>query len=176
MNLSQLQVQHLYWRAGFLSSYDQIQKSIGETPKKLFDQLVDISVPYKKIKIKNAYQIDYKQLKMASNEEKKAMRKMSREAILELNNKWLDHMATTDDILRERMSLFWHNHLACSSNNVNFLQSYLHSIRKNSLGNFGEMLHAISKEPAMLLYLNRQQNKKGQPNENFARELMELFT
>jgi cystathionine beta-lyase family protein involved in aluminum resistance len=77
MKLSQLQVQHLYWRAGFLSSYDQIQKSIGETPKELFEQLVGFSTSYKKITIKNAYQIDYKQLKMASNEEKKAMRKMS---------------------------------------------------------------------------------------------------
>ncbi len=176
MKLSQLQVQHLYWRAGFLSSYDQIQKSIGETQKKLFEQLVGYSTSYEKIIIKNTYQIDYKQLKMASNEEKKAMRKMSREAIMELNNKWLDHMATTDGILRERMSLFWHNHLACSSKNVNFLQSYLHSIRKNSLGNFGKMLHDVSKEPAMLLYLNNQQNVKGHPNENFARELMELFT
>jgi uncharacterized protein (DUF1800 family) len=176
MKLSQLQVQHLYWRAGFLSSYDQIQKSIGETQKKLFEQLVGYSTSYEKIIIKNTYQIDYKQLKMASNEEKKAMRKMSREAIMELNNKWLDHMATTDGILRERMSLFWHNHLACSSKNVNFLQSYLHSIRKNSLGNFGKMLHDVSKEPAMLLYLNNQQNVKGRPNENFARELMELFT
>jgi uncharacterized protein (DUF1800 family) len=176
VKLSQLQVQHLYWRAGFLSSYDQIQKSIGETPNKLFEQLVGFSSSYKEITIKNAYQIDYKQLKMASNEEKKAMRKMSREAIMELNNKWLDHMATTDGILRERMSLFWHNHLACSSNNVNFLQSYLHTIRNNSLGNFGKMLHDVSKEPAMLLYLNNQQNVKGRPNENFARELMELFT
>lgn len=176
MKLSQLQVQHLYWRAGFLSSYDQIQNSIGESPKKLFEQIVSYSNSYKKITIKNAYQIDYKQLKMASNEDKKAMRKMSREAIMELNNIWLDHMATTDGILLERMSLFWHNHFACSSNKVNFLQSYLHTIRKNSLGNFGKMLHEISKEPAMLLYLNNQQNVKGQPNENFARELMELFT
>ena len=176
MKLSQLQVQHLYWRAGFLSAYDQIEKSIGETPKELFEQLIGLSSTYKEITIENPYQIDYKQLKMASGEEKKAMRKMSRQAIMELNNKWLDHMAITDGILRERMSLFWHNHLACSSNNVNFLQSYLHTIRKNSLGNFGDMLHAISKEPAMLLYLNNQQNVKGRPNENFARELMELFT
>lgn len=176
MKLTQLQVQHFFWRAGFLPSYDQIQEAIGEKPKSLFDQLVKASGSYKKIAIKNAYQIDYRQFKMASNEEKKAIRKMSREAIMELNNTWLDHMAGTDGMLRERMSLFWHNHLACSSNNANFLQSYLHTIRKNSLGNFGDMIHAISKEPAMLLYLNNQQNVKGRPNENFARELMELFT
>ena len=176
MKLSQRQVQHLFWRAGFLPSYDQIQQAAGEKPKKLFDQLIKASSSYKKFKIETNYQIDYRQMKMASREEKKAMRKMSRESIMELNNKWLDHMATTDGVLRERMSLFWHNHLACSSNNVNFLQSYLHVIRKNSLGNFREMLHAVSKEPAMLLYLNNQQNVKGRPNENFARELMELFT
>ncbi len=176
MKLTQRQVQHLYWRAGFLTSYDQIKRSTGNNPEKLFDQLVSNSIYYKKLTVKDAYQLDYRKLKMASFEEKKVMRKMSRAGIMELNNLWLDHMATTDGILRERMSLFWHNHLACSSKKVGFLQSYLHTIRKNSLGNFGDMLQAVAKEPAMLQYLNNQQNIKDRPNENFARELMELFT
>ena len=57
-----------------------------------------------------------------------------------------------------------------------FQQQLLNIIRENALGNFGELLREVSKSPAMLSFLNNQQNKKQHPNENFAREVMELFT
>ncbi|MDP5093868.1 MAG: DUF1800 domain-containing protein, partial [Polaribacter sp.] len=71
---------------------------------------------------------------------------------------------------------FWANHFVCKNQNIYFVQQYNNTLRKNALGNFGDFVKEISKEPAMLNYLNSRQNRKKQPNENFARELMELFT
>ena len=85
-------------------------------------------------------------------------------------------MSTEKGVLREKMALFWHGHLVSRSLNPAFSQSYLNTLRENALGNFGDLLMAVSQEPSMLQFLNNKQNKKRSPNENFARELMELFT
>src|SRR6185436_19949343 len=82
----------------------------------------------------------------------------------------------TDAQLREKMAFFWHGHFACRNLNVFYQQGLLDIIRSNALGNFRTMLHEVSKSAAMLNYLNNQQNRKDHPNENFAREVMELFT
>jgi uncharacterized protein (DUF1800 family) len=78
--------------------------------------------------------------------------------------------------LREKMSFFWHGHFACRNLNVFYQQGLLDVIRTNALGNFGDLLKEVSKSAAMLNFLNNQQNRKDHPNENFAREVMELFT
>ncbi len=65
---------------------------------------------------------------------------------------------------------------ACRVINIYFQQQLLEIVRTNALGNFGDMLREVSKSPAMISFLNNQQNKKQHPNENFAREVMELFT
>jgi uncharacterized protein (DUF1800 family) len=80
------------------------------------------------------------------------------------------------EILREKMTLFWANHFVCENKNIFFIQDYNNVLRQNALGNFGDFTKSISKQAAMLNYLNNKQNKKKSPNENFARELMELFT
>lgn len=85
-------------------------------------------------------------------------------------------MINSEAQLREKMSLFWHGHFACRVQNSFFQQELLHIVRANALGSFADMLKAVSKSPAMLQFLNNQQNKKSSPNENFAREVMELFT
>jgi len=74
------------------------------------------------------------------------------------------------------MTLFWHNHFACRSQRAAFAQQLNNIQRANALGSFRTMLMQVSQSPAMLQFLNNQQNQKGHPNENFARELMELFT
>ncbi|MFP2997691.1 DUF1800 domain-containing protein [Spongiivirga sp. MCCC 1A20706] len=102
--------------------------------------------------------------------------KKSRMKQIELNHEWFMKMTSTKTILRERMVLFWTNHFVCRDNNILFIQQYNNTLRKHALGNFRDFLIAVSKEPAMLNYLNNQQNRKWSPNENFARELMELFT
>ncbi|SEI82572.1 Uncharacterized conserved protein, DUF1800 family [Dyadobacter koreensis] len=109
-------------------------------------------------------------------EVKKDRMKRNREEIRELNAAWMAKMAAGENAFRERMALFWHGHFACRVQNSAFVESYLNTIRKNALGSFGDLLMAVSKEPAMLQFLNNQQNRKNKPNENFAREVMELFT
>lgn len=94
----------------------------------------------------------------------------------QLNLAWIDRMAVAQATLREKMTLFWHNHFATGTNFAYLMQVQHNTLRKHALGSFRTMLHDISKDPAMILWLNNQQNKKDAPNENFAREVMELFT
>ena len=113
--------------------------------------------------------------------DKEMLRERIRESaqqVRDLNIQWLDHMASGKAALREKMALFWHGHFACRTmgQNALLMQQYGNTIRQHALGNFGELLMAVSKEPAMLQFLNNQQNRKNAPNENFAREVMELFT
>ena len=74
------------------------------------------------------------------------------------------------------MSLFWHGHFATKTVNILYDQALLNVIREHALGNFRDLLLNVSKSASMIQFLNNNQNKKGHPNENFARELMELFT
>jgi len=79
--------------------------------------------------------------------------------------------------VREKMTLFWHNHfVVASTNNPRFIFTYINFLRENSLGNFKELVERITVDPSMLQYLNGTQNSKNAPNENFSRELLELFT
>jgi uncharacterized protein (DUF1800 family) len=98
---------------------------------------------------------------------------------LELRAWWTAEMLTTASPLTEKMTLFWHNHFATSQQKVRVAQLMYRQnalFRQYALGNFGALLREVSKDPAMLIYLDGAQNRKGMPNENFAREVMELFT
>jgi uncharacterized protein (DUF1800 family) len=94
----------------------------------------------------------------------------------DLNLAWIDRMAVAKASLREKMTLFWHNHFATGTAFGYLMQIQHNTLRKHALGNFGVMLHEMARDPAMIIWLNNQQNKKNAPNENFAREVMELFT
>ncbi|MCY4321847.1 MAG: DUF1800 family protein [Bdellovibrionaceae bacterium] len=92
---------------------------------------------------------------------------------------WLEEMLHSPEPLREMMTLFWHNHFATSFNKVrdsSLMALQNHTLRQNAFEPFGKLLKAMSEDKALLLYLDAQQNHKDHPNENFARELMELFT
>lgn len=81
--------------------------------------------------------------------------------------------------LEMKMTLFWHDHFALSADKVSFgpsVYNYVEVLRQNATGTFLDLLTAVSKCPAMLYWLDNQENVKGKPNENFAREVMELFT
>ncbi|WP_159467916.1 DUF1800 family protein [Dyadobacter sp. 3J3] len=174
LNISK-DVLHLYRRAGFGGLPDRdisIKKAISQLfhDSENFTPIETVSKDSKPpLMSEGAMMPDADTLK-------KEKMKKNREEIRELNLAWMSKMAKGDTALRERMSLFWHGHFACRVQDAAFVQSYLNTIRKNALGNFGDMLMAISKEPAMLQFLNNQQNRKNKPNENFAREVMELFT
>ncbi len=97
----------------------------------------------------------------------------------ELRGWWLREMVATPSPLTERMTLFWHNHFVSAQPKVRYAQPMFRQnvlLREYALGSFGDLLHAVARDPAMLLYLDGVQNRRGQPNENFAREVMELFT
>jgi uncharacterized protein (DUF1800 family) len=90
---------------------------------------------------------------------------------------WMRRMADpTASPLLEKMTLFWHGHFACEPRAPFLAVAYCNTLRKNALGSFRELLLAVAKDASMIRYLNNQQNRKNSPNENFARELLELFT
>ena len=98
---------------------------------------------------------------------------------LEIRAWWVQEMLASPSPLTERMTLFWHNHFVSAQQKVRIARLMYRqnvTLREYALGNFGTFLHAIAKDPAMIVYLDNVQNRKGAPNENFAREVMELFT
>jgi uncharacterized protein (DUF1800 family) len=101
------------------------------------------------------------------------------EQVVALQQWWLDRMRTVPRPLQEKLTLFWHGHFATSQEKVNsavdmYAQNRL--FRAEGLGSFENLVQKMSKQVAMLIYLDNDPNEKGSPNENFARELMELFT
>lgn len=92
---------------------------------------------------------------------------------------WTYRMLMTRRPVEEKLTLFWHDHFAVSAAKVEFgpmMLEYLNTLRSHACGNFRTMLGAISRDPAMMQWLDLSQSNKFSPNENFARELLELFT
>jgi uncharacterized protein (DUF1800 family) len=171
------QIKHLYARAGFGIRFEDLHDkqnwSIKKSVKKLFQASEKIE-PLKAVtenidlRPKPAVEMTEEQKRML-NQERNQQEKA-------LNDAWIKQLSNTEAQLREKMTLFWHNHFACNVGN-SFYQQELNNVqRANALGNFKTMLLQVSQTPAMLQFLNNQQNQKNHPNENFARELMELFT
>jgi uncharacterized protein (DUF1800 family) len=182
----QRHIQHLYWRAGFGESLAVIKASEKYSAQQLFQKMLQDSSQFQSIEVVDSDEIamkrdEFREMKkdesISDNRNiKKEFKKERKEEQGILNTTWIELMATEKSALREKIALFWHGHLVSRALNPVFSQSYLNTLRKNALGNFGDLLMAISKEPSMLHFLNNKQNKKSSPNENFARELMELFT
>ena len=92
---------------------------------------------------------------------------------------WLYRMLYTTHPLREKMTLFWHNHFATSNRkvqNAGYMLGQNELLRRHALGSFRTLLQEISQDPAMMVWLDTIQSRKGHANENYARELMELFS
>ena len=177
--MTQREIQHLYFRAGFGASIDLINKSIKMDRSKLVDQLFEESTNPKEI---NAVRLPTEDMMLMEKnkdktpEERKKLREYARGEDKKLNLVWLKKMMTGPEMLNEKMTFFWHDHFACKDENPTHAQALNNTLRRYALGDFRQMLQAVSKEPAMLKFLNNQQNKKNAPNENFAREVLELFT
>ena len=170
------ELQHLYWRAGF--GIDP--KTLNELPsgrrknvdalfrssKKVSPLFIDLSF------LDGVNPLDLKKFPSLAKE----INEKNKDKIKELSNKWINHMIDSREVLRERMTLFWANHFVCRDRNPKHFLQYNNTLRTYALGDFRAFVKAVSKEASMLKYLNGKQNKKLKPNENFARELMELFT
>jgi hypothetical protein len=154
-------IAHLFRRAAFGAKPSEIDRALGDGLPKTLDKLL-------------AGAPDAEALLEVYAEAGESCRETSN-----LQVWWLSLMLEGGHPLREKLTLFWHNHFATNINKVREISLMLEqnrTLRKHSLGKFRPFLLEISKNPAMLLWLDSNQNVKEAPNENYARELMELFS
>lgn len=165
---------HLLSRAGFGWTPDY-HSWYGYSKEEAVQQLLQDSADFTPLNI-IAHPLAGKRREEVSNLQILLRILSSKKQLEELNVAWIKRMQHTPATLREKMVLFWHNHFATRSPFGYLAQVQHNTLQEHALGNFRDLLHAIAKDPAMILYLNNQQNVKDHPNENFAREVMELFT
>lgn len=175
--MEQKHILHLYRRLGFGILPSELYKISKKSKKQIVNNLFDASKTITPLtqdtsKLKALIGDSY----VTAKENLREIQKLSRQLTPKLNVAWIDRMSNPTEVVREKMTLFWANHFVCEDNNYIYTQKYHNTLRKHALGNFKDFVNAVSKEAAMTKYLNTKQNKKQKPNENFARELMELFT
>ncbi|HEY0679972.1 MAG TPA: DUF1800 domain-containing protein [Chitinophagaceae bacterium] len=184
---NQLKNQHLLWRAGFGPMAEELNQLTNASQKSYYQALakasrktptyLDVADNYLKGLVMGIDEVGKQQQRRELNEEeRRKVRQQMRDDIRSLNLEWMNQMVHSDAQLREKISLFWHGHFASRNLNIFYQQQLLDVIRKNALGKFGDLLKEVSRSAAMINFLNNNQNRKDHPNENFAREVMELFT
>ncbi|AWN24110.1 DUF1800 domain-containing protein [Deinococcus irradiatisoli] len=159
--LSLTDAAHLLRRTGFGATEAQIHALVGRTPQAAADELLTFSA--------ETLPTPFQPLGAVS----------PGAAIKLMQAAWLREMVLTPHPLRERLTLLWSNHFVIGTDkvkNVSALEGYLSALRTHALGRFGDLALAAVQTPAVLRYLDNDQNKKGKPNENLGRELLELFT
>ncbi|MBX7247213.1 MAG: DUF1800 domain-containing protein [Candidatus Sumerlaeaceae bacterium] len=180
---------HLLNRAGFGVPNSRAQELAKLKPA----DAVAVMVDYDRIPDNMATpswlpkEVDFGQMRQMTQglteDERRQLRQMKdkefRDAVSKLQVWWIDRMCHSQRPLEEKMTLFWHGHFACSAEKVkepgaNYKLNQI--LRTNATGNFRKLVTDVGKSPAMLRYLDNMQNTKEHPNENWARELMELFT
>jgi uncharacterized protein (DUF1800 family) len=174
MLLSPTQIQHLYLRAGFGLCPQEAGSLLTE--KNLSVHLKRLFATQRLAPLQAAPTLPQRDALMMEQADRQALRRQMRQEGIALNLAWLAQMQEGKADLREKMSLFWHGHFACKSPVAAYMQQQINTLRQHALGKFGDLLLAVSQDAAMLQFLNNQQNRKRSPNENFARELLELFT
>lgn len=174
--MKSVHIQHLYNRVGFGITPKELKRLSKKNKKNVINELFTSSDKTTLLTVGTSFLKDISSQDYKDKEKRKELQKISRNKIKEFSINWIERLKNPSEILREKMTLFWANHFVCESKNILFVENYNNALRKNALGNFGDFTKIIAKEAAMLAYLNNKQNKKKSPNENFARELMELFT
>jgi len=161
-------VAHLHRRAGFMPNTATLERDLNRTPDEAIESLLlgDEQGPDGQHADDLDAQADQLDRRVGRNLEG-------------LQSCWLHRMIHTARPLRERMTLFWHDHFATSFDKVGdatLMRHHIALLRRHALGRFGPLLKAIGRDPAMLIWLDSAANRKRRPNENYAREVMELFT
>lgn len=167
---------HLYNRVGFGITPKKVDTLSSLPKEEIVNQLLASSQNVSPLKIDTSFLNSLSRKELRNKSKRKELMKISRKKVKELNAVWINRLMNPTELLKEKMTLFWANHFVCEDKNVAFVLQYNNTLRTHALGNFADFIKAISKEAAMLKYLNNKQNKKANPNENFARELLELFT
>ena len=153
---------HLYRRAAFGAGWGQLQQSLREGPQGTVDRLLR---PQADVDAFNRAYDAYETAAGGSVNERRAW--------------WLRRMIETPHPLLEKMTLFWHSHFAMNGGMVDdpqLVQEHTRLLRSHALGSFGSLLQAMSRDPAMLIWVGADVNRKAAPNEGFVRPLMETFT
>ena len=193
------QARRLLWRAGFGGTPEQIQTLASWGPERSVDHLLD----YQQVAFEapRADRFDPDIMRPLTQDERRIVRnaqrnqdenvlaqyrlrrqqaqRRDRQQIGEMQRWWLKRMIETPRPFEEKITLFWHGRLATSYRTIEnsyhmFLQNQ--TFRAHGAGNFGAILNAIIHDPAMLKYLDNDESSRRRPNENLARELMELFS
>lgn len=161
-------VVHLHRRAAFAASHETIERDLADGPQTAIDRLLSgasrVAPP----------PADFEVLSRTIGDAAQASGSIDR-----LRAWWFFRLLLAPDPLGERLALLWHNHFATSNRKVNdlaYMREQNELFRRHARAPFGELLRSVVKHPAMLVWLDADSNRAGRPNENLARELLELFT
>jgi uncharacterized protein (DUF1800 family) len=172
---------HLLRRAGFGGTPTEIARYAAMSPSDAVESLVrfpstpDAAPPA--VFDRGPYLHELQTLDGVAK--KKLLNKLIHDDVAGMQNVrlwWLNRMLTTGAPLQEKMTLYWHGHFTSYMNYSAMMYGQNQLFRQYALGNVRDLTHAVSKDPAMVMYLNNNTNVPAHPNENYARELMELFT
>jgi uncharacterized protein (DUF1800 family) len=156
---------HLYRRAAFGATWEQLQQALRSGPQRTIDTLLQPEADLA------AFQREQDQYEAASSD-----------SIEGLRGWWLRRMILTPHPLLEKMTLFWHNHFAVGHAKVNgpvpplLIGQHVRLLRSHALGRFEALLNAVTRDPATLLWLDNSANRHARPNDRFARVLLESYS
>lgn len=165
---------HLYRRAAFAGNTHELDEAVRVGPSEAVKKLVRGNSSNQKVPAAESDGGDSFETHM----EELGQTVMAGGKSEQLGAWWLYRMNRTPDPFLEKLILFWHGHFATSAAKVEdarLMKAHEAVLRRHARGRFGELTSALAKDPAMLIWLDSQSNRKARPNENFARELMELF-
>jgi uncharacterized protein (DUF1800 family) len=161
-------VVHLHRRAGFAATWSEIQRDLKDGPKASVDRVLIGKASLEGVPEKFAETSELLGESAATSRDPARLKAW-----------WVYRMLFGPDPLTERLALMWHNHFATSNLKVEsptMMRAQNEMFRKLGRKRFGELLSAAVRDPATLKWLDAPANRKGKPNENLARELMELFS
>jgi uncharacterized protein (DUF1800 family) len=179
---------HLLRRAGFGGTPAEVQKLASMSLTDAVASLVDYETirqtdpEFDPIELPNPRAVQKKRNALepeSAKELNQRLRQLGRLQIEDMRAWWMRRMMQTPRPFEEKMTLFWHGYFTSGFREVRSAQMIFEQnvlLREHALGNFRELLVKISQNPAMLRYLDSESNRKDAPNENYARELLELFT
>jgi len=154
---------HLFRRAGFGAPWPELQTALEREPAEVIESMLSDTPSSAEFQRDSD---SFAQAVLATGDAQ------------QLSAWWCYVMLHTPQPLLEKTTLFWHGHFATSAEKVtdaDLMYNQNRLLRQFALGDFAQLTHAISRDPAMLIYLDSATNRKAHPNENYARELMELF-
>jgi len=193
------QARHLLWRAGFGGTIDQVETLHRMGLQRAVQHLVDYQLTpddampafesdpdiirpptdEERALFRRARQTGDEKLQERVREIRRKQRRADRDQARDYAKWWVRRMIETPRPMQEKLVLLWHDHFATRYRNVNDSYKMIQQLalfRREANGNFGDLARGIVRDPAMLVFLNNNQNRARNPNENLARELMELFT